>query len=800
MARKHEARANKMKAATERRAPAGRRLLLVIGLIAMGAAPAPLAADAGRWSALGPYGGAVNVLAVDPAHAGVVYAATYGGGGIFKSVDGGATWAQINHGLPLDFQAQALAVDPLQPTTLYLGSIGGLGVYKSVDGGASWTPPGPGLEDARGMVFALATDPRHSGTVYAGTQPGVDKTIDGGATWAPAQSGIPGGSQISALAIDPSSPSTIYAGTGVGNTGIYKTTNGGVSWAAVGPIPLGSALAVDPSNSRTVYTGSSAGVYKSTDGGMTWRPARRGMGRLPVYALAIAPRNSRTLYAGTSAGIYKSRDGGASWAGASQGLVDPRILSLAVDPRTASTVYSSTSNQTVGVIGGVFKTVDGAASWSASYQGLGSLPAGPFAVNPASPATLYVSVAGVGLLMTVDSGATWSPAVGLTKGIAAIVQDPSTPSTLYATGSQCGGPPPVTGLCRSLDGGATWNPIATPVGPTAFAVDPSVSADLYLAGATGFWRSTDGGASWTAATGDIAKAALSGIATAPKQPGTLYAFGAIPNGPHFEPPPMPRLYESVDRGLTWTQIQGGLVNGGQPALFVTALAIDPATSVLYAVVGGIVERSVDGGVTWSLLYQPADPLHSDLRDLALAPGQPATLYLPHAGGLLASSDGGATWQTIDAPGLAGNVSQLVVDPQDPQHLLALAADVIESLTRSAPVPCAPAATALCLGGGRFKVEAAWATGQTSGAGQAVSLTQDTGYFWFFGASNLELIVKVLDGCGLNGNFWVFAGGLTDVQVSLRITDSQSGNTEIYTNPGGVPLPPMQDTGAFPTCP
>src|ERR1700683_2281255 len=97
------------------------------------------------------------------------------------------------------------------------------------------------------MVSALAIAPLHSGTVYAGTQPGLDKTTDGGAAWAPAQNGIPGGNTISALAIDPASPSTIYAGSGVGTTGIYKTTDGGGSWVPVSPEPLGSALAVDPS-------------------------------------------------------------------------------------------------------------------------------------------------------------------------------------------------------------------------------------------------------------------------------------------------------------------------------------------------------------------------------------------------------------------------------------------------------------------------------------------------------------------------------------------------------------------------
>jgi photosystem II stability/assembly factor-like uncharacterized protein len=769
--------------------------LLAAGLTLLGAAPAPLAADVGRWSALGPYGGPVAALAVDPAHPAVVYAAAMAGGGIFKSTDGGATWAQVNHGLPLGgFQSPAVVIDPLQPTTLYLGSVNGFGVYKSVDGGASWVPPGPGLQGARGQVSTLAVDPRHSGTVYAGTEPGLDKTADGGATWATAQNGIPGGSTISAIAVDPSLPNTIYAWSGVGENGIFKTTDGGGSWVPVSPETLGSSLAVDPANSQIVYAGSLGGVFKSTDGGKTWNPSRSGMGQVQVTALALAPSNPHILYAGTTAGVFRSNNNAASWVSVSQGLIEPRILALAVDPQDSSTVYSSSQ----GEIGGVFKTTNGGASWSATYlSGLSAVAVGNFAVNPLSPATIYATGQGQ-LLMTVNGGATWAPATGLTTGIGAIVQDPSAPQTLYATGSQCDGSV-VGALCRSLDGGATWSLVATPVSPTAIAVDPTLSADLYLASATGFWRSTDGGATWTAAAGDISGADLAGIAVDPRTPGTLYAFGEIPNGPRFVPPAMARLYKSTDRGITWTQIQGGLAN--LAVGFVAALALDPNTSALYVIAGGEVQKSLDGGATWSVIYAPPDPVNSGLISLAVAPGQPATLYVPHGGTLLATSNGGATWQTINAPGLAGGLGQLIVDPQNPRHLLATAfVSGIESLTLAAPAACVPGATALCLGNGRFKVETSWVSGQAAGVGQAVALTEDTGYFWFFAASNLELVVKVLDGCALNGNYWFFAGGLTNVQVSLEVTDTQGGTTEIYTSPNGTAFPPTQDTGAFTSCP
>jgi ELWxxDGT repeat protein len=110
--------------------------------------------------------------------------------------------------------------------------------------------------------------------------------------------------------------------------------------------------------------------------------------------------------------------------------------------------------------------------------------------------------------------------------------------------------------------------------------------------------------------------------------------------------------------------------------------------------------------------------------------------------------------------------------------------------------CQASATALCLAGGRFKVEAFWRDFQgRSGAGQAVPLTGDTGYFWFFGPDNVEVIVKVLDGRPLDGHFWVFYGALSSVEYSLTVTDSQTGHTRRYFNPLGQ-LASVGDTHAF----
>jgi DNA-binding beta-propeller fold protein YncE len=119
-----------------------------------------------------------------------------------------------------------------------------------------------------------------------------------------------------------------------------------------------------------------------------------------------------------------------------------------------------------------------------------------------------------------------------------------------------------------------------------------------------------------------------------------------------------------------------------------------------------------------------------------------------------------------------------------------------------PVPtCLDDATHLCLANGRFRVSVVWRTPTNgSGPGEAVRLTPDSAYFWFFDAGNVELLVKVLDGCALNAHYWVFAGGLTNVATTITVTDTQAGPARTYQNPQGTAFAPLQDTGAFSTCP
>lgn len=114
--------------------------------------------------------------------------------------------------------------------------------------------------------------------------------------------------------------------------------------------------------------------------------------------------------------------------------------------------------------------------------------------------------------------------------------------------------------------------------------------------------------------------------------------------------------------------------------------------------------------------------------------------------------------------------------------------------------CVAGPTRLCLQEGRFAVTARWAAQGSAGAGQALPLTSDTGAFWFFQRDNLELSVKILNGCALNDRIWVFLSGLTDVEVEVTVEDTVSGKSWTHFKPAGTPLQPRLDTDALEACP
>ncbi len=126
----------------------------------------------------------------------------------------------------------------------------------------------------------------------------------------------------------------------------------------------------------------------------------------------------------------------------------------------------------------------------------------------------------------------------------------------------------------------------------------------------------------------------------------------------------------------------------------------------------------------------------------------------------------------------------------------LSGDELWALPLGGGGACQPTAMALCLNGRRFRVETSWRDfSQHDGVGQAVALSSDTGYFWFFDPANVEAIVKVLDGRGVNNHFWVFYGALSNVEYTLTVTDTTTGASRRYLNIPGQ-FASVGDTQAF----
>jgi YVTN family beta-propeller protein len=271
--------------------------------------------------------------------------------------------------------------------------------------------------------------------------------------------------------------------------------------------------------------------------------------------------------------------------------------------------------------------------------------------------------------------------------------------------------------------------------------------------------------------------------------------------------------DAFSNDVTVVQVAGGVakVQAVLPVPRPFDLYVDPAGTYVYAV-----SVAVDHPAVYVL-----DAVHNTVAKVADIPspqgfGLGASQFVPAAsmlyvagaidnplrGALLRITAAGLGTQLADAMPLSDYPANLGASTDGKTAVLSqVARDGVDAVRFAPPEPCSASASRLCLRGSRFAVTADWRTSQgLSGSGQALPLTAETGLFWFFASTNLEMVVKVLDGCGANGHYWVFAGGLTNVGVTLRVEDTKTGQTRTYTNPLGTPFRPIQDTGAFASCP
>jgi photosystem II stability/assembly factor-like uncharacterized protein len=467
------------------------------------------------------------------------------------STDAGATWGTRSL-LPDLKDVDRIRIDPHDPNRIYLVQqdfFGGLGVYRSGDGGASWAkslstsiacpptcpfPPPAGFND-------LAMDSLFPRTLYAVlNQDGIYRTLDGGDSWIrlnTMRSRLPATIVDGSIGTAPSATGTVYATLQdpSGDKGLYVSLDYGETWLRRNTLAhcCFGEVVVDPSDANDVYFSHFESLYRSLDGGLNLIPIPQT--HVDQQSFAIQPGDSRILWAGNDGGLEKSTDQGETWSeirklpvtqyyGLAVMAKDPDLilgvtqdnwinryngtldwdqvynscgygdLSAAVfDPRNSSIAYAQS------VLTFVNKTIDGGSSWFCATSGLdntGSVWKAPLAMFRLDSNILYAG--GSRVHMTRD-GATWnpiSPALAGSAGLSAVKASEFNSSRVYAGFSD-------GQFFRTDNGGTSWIELSVPWSPryiTALAVDPTDDTVVYVTlggfATSHVWKTTDSGASW----------------------------------------------------------------------------------------------------------------------------------------------------------------------------------------------------------------------------------------------------------------------------------------------------------------
>lgn len=604
-----------------------------------------------------------------------------------SALGGVNNWTRVG---PDGGQVYALAIDPLAPTTLWAGTPAG--VFKSTDAGGHWA----NVFTMSGLLaFAVVVHPTIEGTVFAVERTGRPwKTSDGGTTWTPSDGGLsPHGAYSAQIVFKPGDPSVVYL---VRAGGLFRSTDGGSNWTAVGSWSYGAgSLVVDPKTPANLWIQNGGQIQESTDGGDTWSASSSGLPAGGVVALAADPMSPETaMYAvaspdgGTTYATYKSTDGAAHWNLVATSDVLTTVvrnvvgLGLLVAPGQSNVLYASGEDPATYDLG-LYKSSDSGATWTRINGSIRTQPPVPLAIPLASPNTLYAAL-GEGLYATSDAGATWQP---INTGLRAmdlvypVDFDPSTASTWYFVS-------PTTAIYKTTDAGATFTTITGNLQYTAeapVAIDPANRLIFYTSGWLGYQndpsyfqflvRSADGGATWQRVVNPSPDP--SGVQTILQ----VFGFLLLPTSPTtvYLGAPWDGVFKSTDGGIHFYPVNNGLPTCPVPystgcpnGPWLTSLVATDSTGDHVVVAnqqdaGDNPYRTTNGGTSWSATS--GMPAGTRTYKLLADPANLQTVYAGTTNGVYKSTDGGASWGPSNGSGTnalpTGTIYGFAIDSNSP---------------------------------------------------------------------------------------------------------------------------------------
>ncbi len=658
-----------------------------------------------KYRSIGPFrGGRVDAVTGVPSQPNVYYFGSTGGG-IWKTTDGGSSWAPVADGQIKSGSVGALAVSESDPNIVYAGmgepdirgnASPGDGVYKSNDAGKTWKHMG--LEDTQ-QIGAVRIHPKNPDIVYVAAlghqfgpneQRGIFRSSDGGKTWKQIYTrGAKAGAVD--LAMDPNNPNVLYAAfwevyrtpwsleSGGSGSGLFKSTDGGDSWTDLSRAPgmpnglMGRiGITVSPVSSERVWAlveAEDGGVFRSEDAGKNWTRVSENRNlrqRAWYYSRIFAdPRKIDTVYV-LNVQFFRSDDGGKAYTPIRTPHGDNHYLWIAPND----------SNRMIeGNDGGANITTNGGRTWTSEDQ----QPTAQFyrvALDNDFPYHAYGAQQDNSTVRT----ATRSSAEGITEhdwyavggGESGWIQPDPANSEIVYSGSYGGLITRYdhrTGQLRNI---TVWpdNPMGYPAADLKYRFqwnfpiflsphDPSV---IYAAGNVLF-RTINQGQSWDAISGDLTRNDKSkqGSSGGPitKDNTSIEYYSTLFTG--AESP--------VRKGVIWTGSDDGLVNvtedGGKHWTNVTPQGLpewsrinsiessphDAGTAYFAATkyqlddFQPLLYKTTDYGKSWSRITQGI-PARSFTRVIREDPNRPGLLVAGTEFGIYVSFNGGQNWQSL----------------------------------------------------------------------------------------------------------------------------------------------------------
>jgi photosystem II stability/assembly factor-like uncharacterized protein len=521
-------------------------------------------------------------------------------GDLFRSRDAGKTWNIVAdlHGKSL----RALSMAAANPKILVAGALDG--IYRSRDGGRAWERISPENHPEIKNIESIAIDPANPEVIYAGTWHLPWKTEDGGKSWHSIRKGVIDDSDVFSIVIDQAQPANIFISA---CSGIYRSESAGELFRKIQGIPYSARrtrmLHMDPADHHVVYAGTTEGLWKTTDAGATWK--RMTGANVVINDVLVDPRRpSRVLLATDRSGVLASDDGGITFAASNRGFTHRQAAALLVDRHDSALLYAGLLSDKE--FGGVFISRDGGQAWKQTSDGLDGRDV--FVLRQAADDAL---VAGTdhGVFQFDPSTSRWmarSAAAPVKTQAATMRKSPASSGALNEMNARIGAleltekkwfAATATALFVSSDSGNTWRKQALP-GLTGAVSIGSAGRVVAVAGRNVVAISVNGGESWLPAKPLAADFGINSVAVDSAGDIWLAARGG--------------LYRSTDAGDSWKRITTLRLSD------VLTVQFDDETHRMLVVSGtstNIFESS-DNGRTWN-------PINSGwrLRNLQLAHGR-----------------------------------------------------------------------------------------------------------------------------------------------------------------------------------